>query len=198
MSAPQLVIGIDIGERNFGLAALRFTPSATSRATTTIKWEWDVVLLRLWDLQAETTAHTSFATARRLWALLDTIAWLWTCEQSSRPIVLVEQQMQSRHACNVRALKLAQHAVAYFLLRFPRDVDVLEMPAKHKTRAFGETFRLKRDRKAWTVAETIRRLTAQDDVVALHWLSTLPKRDDVSDCIMMALAFWRMQNRSLT
>jgi len=191
MSASQLVIGVDIGERNFGLAALRFTARDDDAGDAC---PWDVVLVRLWDLQSETSAHTSFATARRLWALLDTIAWLWTQEEARRPIILVEQQMQSRHACNVRALKLAQHAVAYFLLRFPTHVHVLEMAAKHKTRAFGQTFRLKRDRKAWTVAETARLLQEQNDVVALDWLSTLSKRDDVSDCIMMALAYGSMKS----
>jgi len=182
---PSLVIGIDIGVRNFGMVALRGTGCRDDT-------DWDVVVLRLWDLEKGTApGYTGpHGHIRRLWDYLDSVAWLW----AGGAVVLIEQQMQSKHACNVKALKMAQHTISYFLRCGPH-VRVVEMPAKHKTQAFGRAFRLKRDRKKWTVQETERRLAVQQDVVALDWLGTFAKRDDVCDCVMMVLAYWQMREK---
>ncbi|NDE14272.1 hypothetical protein EBZ80_05005 [bacterium] len=122
-------------------------------------------------------------TYRTLHRVLEEHAWLWaTCET-----ILVEQQMSTGRITNVRAVKISQHVLAYFMIRFP-EKKIMEYSPRHKTEGFGQKKMSKKtERKKWAVAKTVELL--HDDPVALDWLGTLPKKDDVCDCFLMTVVY---------
>lgn len=95
--------------------------------------------------------------------------------------ILIEQQMKT----NIRALKLAQHVYAFFLLRHP-EKRVQEYSSVHKTRLFGLGKTTKAARKRFTV-DHVHKIFHTDPVV-LDMLSMFEKQDDICDCILMCIA----------
>lgn len=96
--------------------------------------------------------------------------------------VLIEQQMKT----NIRALKLAQHVYAFFLLRHAHK-QTMEYSSVYKTRLFGLGKTTKAARKRFTI-EQVHRLFDKDPVV-LGMVSLFDKKDDICDCILMCLAY---------
>lgn len=123
---------------------------------------------------------------RNLIDVLNSFELLW----SSCDVFLVEQQMQYRHASNIRALKLSQHVISYFLIHYGSKT-VIEYPAYHKTQIWNAPQKLKKhERKKWAIETVEKLLDKQIEDVNFHdMFSNLTKKDDVSDCILMALAY---------
>lgn len=97
-------------------------------------------------------------------------------------VVLVEQQMKS----NYQALKLSQHVMAFFYLRFP-EKTILEWSASYKTSVYGLEKTTKSCRKRFAVEKV--RETLRDDPVVADLFEMLGKKDDVADCILMCFSF---------
>jgi hypothetical protein len=122
-------------------------------------------------------------TYRRLHRILDDHAGIWAACDT----ILVEQQMSTGRVCNIRAIKISQHVLAYFMIRFP-EKKIMEYSPRHKTEGFGQKKMMKKtDRKKWAVAKTMELL--RDDPVALDWLDAFPKKDDVCDCFLMTVVY---------
>lgn len=102
--------------------------------------------------------------------------------------ILVEQQMTT----NFQALKLSQHVLAFFFIRFP-EKQTLEWSACHKTKSFGLQKTTKSRRKQFAV-EKVRELIEHDPVVT-EMFEALKKKDDVADCILMCISFGRIKKK---
>jgi hypothetical protein len=114
-------------------------------------------------------------------------------------VFVVEQQMK----CNLRAIKLGQHCLSYFVAIYGRFRRIIEFPAYYKTQVLGiqKTAKIfkngktryiapaKPRRKKWAVEEAIRLLgvRGEEDIGVQILAST--KRDDMSDCLVQFLAY---------
>ena len=124
----------------------------------------------------------------KVFEYLDRFDELW----KKTDVILIEQQYVQRHATNIKALKLSQHVLAYFLLKYQFSTQgkkkIVEYAASNKTQFFQKKFTKKIDRKQWAIQKVHEQLT-QTDPVALDWFQTFPKKDDVADCILMIWTF---------
>jgi len=105
-----------------------------------------------------------------------------------RPIILIEQQMSSKHKSNIKALRLSQHLLAYFLNRYP-SLRVVEFSSKHKTRSHSGEKMTYSQRKKWAVEKVLLKLEEQGDEVGKEWILQWKKQDDVADCVLMCLVY---------
>jgi len=121
------------------------------------------------------------------------ISYLMTVDYADVSTVLIEQQM---NRMNIRATKIAVFVHAFFLLRVPH-VRVIEYPAYHKTRKFGVPKMTKQQRKKWSIAYVCTNILF-DDPVAMDWVRTFPKQDDICDCIMMTMAYFQSPSNKNT
>lgn len=103
--------------------------------------------------------------------------------------ILVEQQMKT----NYQALKLSQHVLAFFYLRFP-EKKIQEWSANYKTKLFGLEKTTKSKRKQFAI-EKVRNYIKNDPVVS-ELFETLKKKDDVADCILMCFSF-QIKNKKI-
>lgn len=131
--------------------------------------------------------------------VLDEYAEYWsTCD-----VVLVEQQMSFRGIYNTTALKLGQHCMSYFLVKYP-SIRVVEFPAYHKTMVLGAertlTSTLKRakpvykcmdkvSRKKWTSNLALEILEMRGDTLGMVKLLVTTKTNDRADCVCQAQAY---------
>jgi len=200
MNSSRRIISIDIGYRHFGIVCmdvdlvshdytiqrLGIKDFITSNHTTTTSKQ--VIVYRgLYEWP--------FSILRQLYEYLDSFSYLWKmCGPNiQKPIhVLIERQMEGKHRCNIKALRLSQHVLAYFLLTSLDHVRVSEYSSKWKTQSFGVQFSKKSDRKKWTVEQTRQFLENLQDPVSLDFWNMIKyekKQDDVADCIMMIRSF---------
>lgn len=112
-------------------------------------------------------------------------SYLKTLDYQGVETVLIEQQM---NRMNIRAAKIAVFVHAFFLLLFP-NIRVIEYPAFHKTRKFGIRGLSKPERKKWSVRHVSETILVEDPV-ALDWLETFAKKDDICDCVMMIQSYF--------
>jgi hypothetical protein len=119
--------------------------------------------------------------------LLDEYTSLW----DATDLVLIEQQMAyGRHKSNIQALRLAQHCLSYFTTIYGPFKAVEEFASTHKTRLLGCPLvqrKLHARRKQFAVGLAQRILEQRKDPLYELW-RTFPKRDDVSDCVLMIQA----------
>ena len=126
----------------------------------------------------------------KLYAYLDTFHELW--ERTN--IILIEQQFVKRYSSNIKALKLSQHVLAYFMVRYhfssssKHKKKIIEYASSNKTQVYGKKFALKKDRKQWAVQKVMHDLEMSDPV-AHDWFLTFPKKDDIADCVLMIWSF---------
>jgi hypothetical protein len=124
----------------------------------------------------------------KVFEYLDQFDELW----KKTDVILIEQQYVQRHATNIKALKLSQHVLAYFLIKYQFSTQgkkkIVEYAASNKTQYFQQKFAKKIDRKQWAIQKVHEQLS-QTDPVAFDWFQTFPKKDDVADCILMIWTF---------
>ena len=118
-------------------------------------------------------------------------------------IFIVEKQMAFGKKINTMALKLGQHCQSYFMYRYGRFKKVFEFPAYHKTQILGcekiekktKTGKIsykaieKGDRKKWNIEMCSTILIERDDFETLSEITSMKKKDDVSDVICQLQAF---------
>ena len=139
---------------------------------------------------AQTVYFNNFAltdgTTREITSLLDSLEHLWSvCD-----VVLVERQVQFRGIINTKALRVAHHCLSYFEMRHP-TATVVDYQASCKTRVLcaprGMT---KPQRKKWSTETAATVLRERGDTESLLKRAHLGcKLDDVSDCMLMCLAY---------
>jgi hypothetical protein len=112
---------------------------------------------------------------------------------------IVEQQMK----CNMRAIKLGQHCLSYFVSNYGRFRDVVEFPAYYKTQVLGiqKTLKLLKNgrerylappkpiRKKWAVVKALELLTTRNESYVGDQIKASSKRDDMSDCLVQLQAY---------
>jgi hypothetical protein len=107
-------------------------------------------------------------------------------------VFLVEQQMSyGRHKSNIQALRLAQHTLTYFLTIYGPFRTIKEFASTHKTRVLGcprEQRKTHKQRKQFAIELASQILDRRQDPL-YDTFCQLPKRDDVSDCLLMIQAF---------
>ena len=122
-------------------------------------------------------------------------------------LILVERQMSAKNKYNTMALKLGQHCLSYFRIRYGRIKEIHEFPAYYKTQILGAPKPpgrrggglTKYQRKKWAVDKTLEILNKRNDNNTLKQLTTVKKKDDVADCLLQSLAaiILLQQNRKL-
>ena len=120
--------------------------------------------------------------------LLSKFDSIWdTCQ-----IFLVERQMSYKTKFNTMALKLGQHCLAYFRIRYGRMKHTIEFPAYHKTQVLGAPRntkgKAKYKRKKWAVEEATRILLLRKNSEAMTRFRTNKKKDDIADCLLQTNA----------
>jgi hypothetical protein len=104
--------------------------------------------------------------------------------------IIIEQQMSFGKNVNVTALKIAQHAYSYFIFYYATFKDVFYFPAYNKTQLLGAPKKLtKPQRKKWAIEKATEIWTMRNDKEGLENLKIYKKKDDVCDCLIMAMAF---------
>jgi hypothetical protein len=104
--------------------------------------------------------------------------------------IIIEQQMSFGKNINVMALKIAQHVYSYMIFQYHSFKSVYYFPAYNKTQLLGAPKKLtKPQRKKWAVEKATEVWTLRKDNEALERLKSYKKKDDVSDCLIMSLAF---------
>jgi len=153
------VIAFDMGKKNFAWAIVDIS--------TNVVEKFDLV-----DLDQTTNVYKNLHM------------YLLKIEQvfNDCQVILVEQQMKT----NYQALKLSQHVLAFFYLRFP-EKKILEWSASYKTKMFGLEKTTKFRRKQFAI-QKVRESIVNDPVVS-DLFDILKKKDDVADCILMCFSF---------
>lgn len=104
--------------------------------------------------------------------------------------ILIEQQMSFGRKHNTMALKIAQHTYSYFVFQYGRFKNVHEMPSYFKTQVLGSEKGIdKPTRKKWAVNVARQFWELRDDEITIEKLDKVKKRDDMSDCLLMTMAF---------
>lgn len=140
----------------------------------------------------------SVLTRRALFAHLERYISVWSmCD-----IFVFEQQYFNTFSgrgrsktmgANVKALKVAECVLTWFLLRYPTKMAVV-FTSSLKTQMLGAEDRLsKPERKRWAIQKATEILTARGDTRTLKRFAKYKKRgqklDDLSDCIIQCQAF---------
>ena len=200
---------IDPGKRNFAFSILCFDLSgaaelaipkkkdryeATGEPTSAFRdvldriWTMPYTVEAIENVQLSSTDkgyHVGSQTLVALTVVLDRYVSMWdACD-----VILIEKQMGFGKAHNTLGLRIAQHCLSYFLIRYAMFKDVVEYPAYHKTQILGAPKGLsKPQRKKWSVEQVKHILSMKDPSVLGKW-STFKKKDDVSDCVCMCFSY---------
>jgi len=176
------IVAFDIGTRNFAMAWVRDCPETGQI----------VRYISLIDLTEKTSVPSKgWGVYRRLISHLESMDWIF---REYRPLVLIEQQMSSRHKSNIQALRLSQHVLAYFLIRYP-SLTIVEYSPRLKTNVFGYHEKSYKRRKQWAVDKIARFI--ENDPVTTDWFQQFRKKDDIADCILMCLAYLESIHKSI-
>ena len=105
-------------------------------------------------------------------------------------IFIIEKQMAFKGKRNTMALKLGQHCFSYFIFNYGVTKKTIEFSAYYKTQILGAQKKLtKPQRKKWAIEKALSILAEREDYENLTHLNTVKKKDDISDCILMNIAY---------
>jgi len=160
------------------------TPEFKNYLETFIYKDFDIVHYQNIDIRNSDCDHQlSTQLFLNIYQILNTYHSLWEDVQ----FFIIEQQMQFKNNNNIKALKIAQHIYSYFLLHYPTK-HIQEYCAYYKTQILGAPSKLKKnERKKWAIStvQTILQFKNMSDI-----LNEYKKKDDISDCILMAISFY--------
>lgn len=162
----MIVAAFDIGIKNFAFAILDVKN----------KEEWgDVLHIDVHDLREGNIYKNLLEYMRKydhFWEKIN--------------VVLIEQQL---NRINIQATKLACHLYAYFLHRHPTK-PIFEYPSIYKTKYtdFPLQSSTHKQRKEYAI-QLVLEYYNENDPVIFQWISSFKKKDDISDCILMANTF---------
>ena len=159
------IVAFDMGKNNFAWAKV-YIPDNDKLISRCIVEEFDLLSLDKDNIYK--SLHHYLISHEHQWV---------DCE-----VVLIEQQMKT----NITALKLSQHVMAFWLIRHPNK-NSIEFSSVHKTRTFGLTNATKPQRKKFTI-DCAAKILAHDPVVT-ELFNMHNKKDDISDCILMCMAY---------
>lgn len=183
----MIITGFDIGIKNFAFVILDV--KNMDMTLENVAEAFDIIHFENINLQttAKVRANHMDEIFRNLYQVLDTFRTLWDdCN-----VFLIEQQMQYRHASNIKALKLSQHVLSYFYIHYPSS-NILEYPAYHKTQIWRAPPKLlKHQRKTWAISK-VKELLEKKGMGNI--MDDFKKKDDISDCILMALSYVMQNN----
>lgn len=109
---------------------------------------------------------------------------------------IIEEQMSFKGKYNTMAVKLGQHCASYFMIKYGKNIPVIEFPSYHKTQVLGAPKTVgkqckngkirykameKPQRKKWSVNKCIEILTCRGETDILDSLTSVSKKDDLSD-----------------
>jgi hypothetical protein len=104
--------------------------------------------------------------------------------------ILIEQQMSFGQKHNTMAIKIAQHTYSYFIFKYGPFKCLHEIPSYYKTQVLGALKGIdKPARKKWSVVEARKMWEKRQDSTTLAKIDKVRKRDDMSDCLLMTVAF---------
>lgn len=204
MDAKRIVtvVSFDIGMKNFAWCVESRDIDAASSTIINI----DVVDLTQTGCGNETYDVVS---RRKVLSFLDEKKEMW----HTVDVVLVEQQYFNTFSkgrkrkggeANVKAIKIAETVMTYFLLRFPFK-EIIYYPSYNKTVLLGAPAKLtKPQRKKWSVEHTLRVLEHErKDTNTLDKLRYIKKTrkqklDDVCDSFLQIQAWWKGLSRPTT
>ena len=166
-------ISFDIGFRNFAFSIIDMIG----------KDQWNIIHMANVDLLGEEGEFNDMFWLDFHNFLQTSGDWLSSCS-----MCLIEKQLGFRGKVNYKAIQMATHLWAHILSYHPH-VMVLEYMSSNKTRVFGVSKPVYKERKLWAVEFVHNLLSEQGDFVALEWLKTFPKQDDICDTILMILAY---------
>ena len=190
----MIVVAFDIGIKNLAWSSVSYSldtsplfSSSSVHQTITPEIEAEMIgkmnILNLDVFDATGNEETGMISIyRRIHEYMNQMEYVW----GSADVFLIEQQMSTGKVYNVKALKVSQHILAYFMLRHPSK-KVLEYSAGLKTSLFGIHLQQKKDRKKWSI-EKVREMTVHDPVIQ-DYMDVFKKKDDVSDCILMTFVY---------
>lgn len=161
----SVVLAFDIGYHHFAWAKVRYAQ------------EYPQVI----SIDCHDFASSHLAT---IYPML--VRYLDSINMKEVDTVLVEHQM---NRMNIKATKISVFVYAFFLIRYP-GLHVIEYSSVHKTRVFGQKDLTKSERKKWGI-HYVQTQVCKDDPVLLDWLDQFSKQDDICDCILMILSYWK-------
>jgi len=196
----MIVIAFDIGIKNLAWSSVAYSlfplDAASTTTSTIITPEIEAQMIEKMnilnlDVFDATLSKSSveeeggggmISIYRRIHEYMNGLEYVW----GSADVFLIEQQMSTGKVYNVKALKVSQHIIAYFMLRHPTK-KVIEYNANLKTSLFGVHLRQKKDRKKWSI-DKVHQMTVDDPVIQ-DYIDVFQKKDDVSDCILMTFVY---------
>lgn len=178
------IASFDIGMKNFAFAVIDWK-GRKSILGNQGGTEFEIVDLQ--NIDITTSDKIEKDIARNIIDVLDAYKSLWDqCDY-----FIIEQQMQFRHATNIKALKISQYVLCYFCIHY-KDKTIVEYPAYHKTQVLGAPSGLtKYERKKWAV-NTVRNLLKERSEE--HLLDSFTKLDDICDACLLGIAYIKQHN----
>ena len=201
------IAAIDPGKKNFAFTVISFDLSSADIVLPKKKDRYNTstgeptplfcdVLQKMWDLPYTIKAleninietedkgtHVGNNTLCALTNILDSNTVLWDeCD-----VILIEKQMGFGKQHNTLGLRIAQHCLSYFLIRYHKFKLIIEYPAYNKTQILGAPKGMsKPERKKWAVAKAKEIIRCP---IAMEKWASFKKKDDVSDCVCMCFSY---------
>jgi len=188
------VVSIDIGEKNFAYSIIQFikTPETSTALIKVLKTFHHNILN---EVKAKQTILNSCI---KLCHILETDADIFECN-----LILIEQQMRT----NIRAQRIAQHLWSYLYTKFivlknKPLLEIVMVPSSLKTQTFlGSNVLKSHERKKWaisiilskeifTIVKSKFNIDVEISKDVLEIINNLPKKDDVCDTILQAIAYY--------
>ena len=190
--SKMIIVSFDIGFRNLAWASVWFHDAnitidlskggiITPEMETLMVDNMNVLNMDVFDACKE--AEKPMEIYKNIHRYLSTMEYVW----SSADMIVVEQQMSTGKIFNIKAIKISQHILAYFMIRHPLK-KIIELGAGFKTSLFGHQFSKKKLRKDWAIEKVYQLLEA--DPVATNMIDLFPKKDDVCDCVLMCFVYF--------
>ena len=202
----MIIAAFDMGTRNFAFCVEQVDPmhaqSSKVRPTYDIHGcptpDFQVVLDQVYRsgrlIECKCIDLLEYCRVKKTTNLYLGLTWLldeYTALWDATDLILIEQQMAyGRHKSNIQALRLAQHCLSYFTTIYGSFKQVEEFASTHKTRLLGcpvEQRKQHNRRKQFAVDLVHRILAQRADALFPIW-QAFPKRDDISDCVLMIQA----------
>lgn len=188
----MIIVSFDIGFRNLAWASVWFHDSninidlskggiITPEMETLMVNNMNILNMDIFDACKE--SEKPMEIYKNIHDYLSLMEFVW----SSADIIVVEQQMSTGKIFNIKAIKISQHILAYFMIRHPLK-KIIELGAGFKTSLFGQRFTNKKLRKDWAIEKVYQLVEA--DPVAKDMIDLFPKKDDVCDCVLMCFVYF--------
>lgn len=102
--------------------------------------------------------------------------------------------MEKQLSANQKMIKLSQHILSFFLINTRNNnyiPIIVELDSKIKSRILPKcTTKDKKERKKQSIVKAMELLACRNDVVGWNIINKEKKKDDVSDVVVQAEAFW--------